>query len=110
MKNFNPKIRNGPLVTLSPVAHKSCGIMIDQLNNNSIYYPPRDVFVLKTGKYRPGCTFFVHTDALVLWIISVNNFQLLTPAHKGWGYSRPLCRLGGGGGSGGHKACVCSTA
>ena len=23
-----------------------------------IYYPPRDVFALNTGKYRPGCIFF----------------------------------------------------
>ena len=39
------------------------------------YYPPRDVFALNTGKYRPGCIFFVYTGALVLWIMSVNNFQ-----------------------------------
>ena len=30
----------------------------------------------------------------------------LTPAHKGWGYSRPL-RHPGGGGCGGRKACGC---
>ena len=30
----------------------------------------------------------------------------LTPVHKGFGYSRPLHRPG----SGGHKACGCSTA
>ena len=23
-----------------------------------LYYPPRDVFALNTGKYRPGCIFF----------------------------------------------------
>ena len=34
-------------------------------------------------------------------------FQFLTLAHKGWGYSRPLRRPGGGGG---HKAFGCSTA
>ena len=39
------------------------------------YYPPRDVFVLNTGKYRPGCIFFVYTSAPVLWIMSVNNFR-----------------------------------
>ena len=33
--------------------------------------------------------------------------EFLTPAHKGWGYSRPLRRPGGGRG---HKACGCSTA
>ena len=40
-----------------------------------VYYPPRDVFALNTGKYRPGCIFFVYTGALVLWIMSVNNFR-----------------------------------
>ena len=39
------------------------------------YYPPRDVFALNTGKYRPGCIFFVYTGAPVLWIMSVNNFR-----------------------------------
>ena len=39
------------------------------------YYPPRDVFALNTGKYRPGCIFLVYTSAPVLWILSVNNFQ-----------------------------------
>ena len=33
-------------------------------------------------------------------------YQFLAPAHKGWGYSRPLRHPGGGGG---HKACGCST-
>ena len=41
----------------------------------AIYYPPRDVFALNTGKYRPGCIFFVHTGAPVLWIMSGNNFR-----------------------------------
>ena len=40
-----------------------------------IYYPPRDVFALNTGKYRPGCIFFVYTGAPVLWIMSVKNFR-----------------------------------
>ena len=39
------------------------------------YYPPRDVFALNTGKYRPGCIFFVYTGAPVLWIMSVNKFR-----------------------------------
>ena len=39
------------------------------------YYPPRDVFALNTGKYRPGCIFFVYTGAPVLWILSVINFR-----------------------------------
>ena len=26
--------------------------------NKHFYYPPRDVFALNTGKYRPGCIFF----------------------------------------------------
>ena len=33
---------------------------------------------------------------------------IFNPAYKGWGYSRPLRRPGGGGG--GHKECGCSTA
>ena len=41
----------------------------------TFYYPPRDVFALNTGKYRPGCIFFVYTSAPVLWIMSVNNFR-----------------------------------
>ena len=40
-----------------------------------IYYPPCDVFALNTGKYRPGCIFFVYTGAPVLWIMSGNNFR-----------------------------------
>ena len=40
-----------------------------------VYYPPRDVFALNTGKYRPGCIFFVYTGAPVLWILSVINFR-----------------------------------
>ena len=39
------------------------------------YYPPRDVFALNTGKYRPGCIFFLYTGAPVLWILSVINFR-----------------------------------
>ena len=31
-----------------------------------LYYPPRNVFVLNTGKYRPGCIIFVYTGAPVL--------------------------------------------
>ena len=41
----------------------------------TIYYPPRDVFALNTGKYRLGCIFFVYTGAPVLWILSVINFR-----------------------------------
>ena len=44
-------------------------------NLPSIYYPPRDVFALNTGKYRPGCIIFVYTGAPVLWIMSGNNFR-----------------------------------
>ena len=40
-----------------------------------IYYPPRNVFALNTGKYRPRCIVFVYTGAPVLWIMSVNNFR-----------------------------------
>ena len=43
----------------------------------------------------------------------VTGVPFLTPAHKSWGYSRPLRHPGGGGSvSGGsrHKACGCSTA
>ena len=42
---------------------------------SDFYYPPRDVFALNTGKYRPGCIFFVYTGAPVLWILSVINFR-----------------------------------
>ena len=44
-------------------------------SHTGIYYPPRDVFALNTGKYRPGCIFFVYTGAPVLWILSVINFR-----------------------------------
>ena len=46
-----------------------------KIKNNFFYYPPRDVFALNTGKYRPGCIFFVYTGAPVLWILSVINFR-----------------------------------
>ena len=44
----------------------------------ALYYPPRDIFVLNTEKYRPGCIFFVYSGASVPWIISVNNFRFFT--------------------------------
>ena len=50
-------------------------LAIVTLTYNIFYYPPRDVFALNTGKYRPGCIFFVHTCAPVLWIMSGNNFR-----------------------------------
>ena len=45
------------------------------LQLHTLYYPPRDVFALDTGKYRPGCIFFVYTGAPVLCIMSVKNFR-----------------------------------
>ena len=57
--------------------------------------------------------FFCIHSASVPWIISVSNFQFLTLAHKAWGYSHPLRRLGSVGGGisgGGHKTCGYSTA
>ena len=53
-------------VVLSPQLCELCHIF---------YYPPRDIFALNTGKYGPGCIFFVYTGAPVLWIMSVNNFR-----------------------------------
>ena len=52
-----------------PTSYVSCIMCI------AFYYPPRDVFALNTGKYRPGCIFFVYTGAPVLWILSVINFR-----------------------------------
>ena len=49
-------------------------------------------------------------DLCTVGNISFFLTPFLTPAHKGWGYSRPLGRPGGGGGGSGHKACGCSTA
>ena len=36
----------------------------------------------------------------------ISTESVLTPAHEGWGYSHPLCRLW----CGRHKVCECSTA
>ena len=51
--------------------------------------------------------FFFFTFFLTNFFTFFCLFILLTPAHKGWGYSRPLRRPGGGGR---HKVCGCSTA
>ena len=57
------------------------------VENYVYYYPPRDVFALNTGKYRPGCIFFVYTGARVLWILSVINFRFFN------NISRKVCNL-----------------
>ena len=53
-----------------------CEHAVKKHGYHRLYYPPRDVFALNTGKYRPGCIFFVYTSAPVLWIMSGNNFRL----------------------------------
>ena len=57
-------------------------------------------------------SYFLHAYNMVTFsevclnsYVSNGYIQFLTPAHKGWGYSRPLRRPGGR-----HKACGCYTA
>ena len=59
-------------------------------------------FIIKLTLYMVGSIL----STVKVWM-EVLYFHFLTPAHKGWGYSRPLRRPGGGGG---HKSCGCSTA
>ena len=55
------------LITVQAVSwtHKlrNCSQSTDIVQGNFgvtvFYYPPRDVFALNTGKYRPGCIFFI---------------------------------------------------
>ena len=61
---------------------------------------------------KPYCRFYSHIDINKVLILFTHTIPLglplsfLIPAHKGWGYSRPLRHPGGG--CKAYKACGCS--